>query len=323
MARLLCRARPRRCWILEDQTRKKGVIPALTRHRGGGYDASSGSGRTLDQYERFSRGEPGTRENLEISRPMRGGWGVTGLCLALLCAVLPQNLRAAPRGAPEVELDGPRSKSPPQPFPTTLRLKIPYARTWDAVVAVLASRGFPLEVVARNSGVVGTGWKITQPNHQVQINRREFLGRKAERLTVLVRPLTEGSQIDVRSIEDEPFDHESPDEKADQESEDVSKSDSPEDEVEEEEEVEVKNSIAAIDLMFPLGAYGLTEPLAESPTVMFRGATVWTCDEAGTLEHADVFVTGLEEGGFDNVVGLPVGLTLRLLREAGAEIADH
>ncbi len=35
-------------------------------------------------------------------------------------------------------------------------------------------------------------------------------------------------------------------------------------------------------------------------------------------ENADAFVTSLEEGGFDNVVGLPVGLTLELLRRAGA-----
>jgi septum formation protein len=35
-------------------------------------------------------------------------------------------------------------------------------------------------------------------------------------------------------------------------------------------------------------------------------------------ESADRFVTALEAGGFDNVVGLPVALTLRLLREAGA-----
>ena len=34
-------------------------------------------------------------------------------------------------------------------------------------------------------------------------------------------------------------------------------------------------------------------------------------------ENADAFVTGLEEGGFDNVVGLPVRLTERLLAEAG------
>lgn len=35
-------------------------------------------------------------------------------------------------------------------------------------------------------------------------------------------------------------------------------------------------------------------------------------------ENADAFVTALEEGGFDNVVGLPVALTLRLLEESGA-----
>ena len=33
-------------------------------------------------------------------------------------------------------------------------------------------------------------------------------------------------------------------------------------------------------------------------------------------ENADAFVTGLEEGGFDNVVGLPVELTLGLLERA-------
>jgi septum formation protein len=35
-------------------------------------------------------------------------------------------------------------------------------------------------------------------------------------------------------------------------------------------------------------------------------------------ESADRFVTRLEEGGFDNVVGLPVRLALELLRRAGA-----
>ena len=39
-------------------------------------------------------------------------------------------------------------------------------------------------------------------------------------------------------------------------------------------------------------------------------------------ETADRFVVGLEGGGFDNVVGLPVALTLELLRAAGAERGD-
>ncbi|MBL4866583.1 MAG: Maf family protein [Pseudomonadales bacterium] len=40
-------------------------------------------------------------------------------------------------------------------------------------------------------------------------------------------------------------------------------------------------------------------------------------DKAGGYaiqETADAFVSRLEGGGFDNVVGLPVGLTLDLLR---------
>jgi septum formation protein len=44
-------------------------------------------------------------------------------------------------------------------------------------------------------------------------------------------------------------------------------------------------------------------------------------DKAGGYaiqENADVFVTNLEGGGFDNVVGLPVGRTLGLLARAGA-----
>ena len=45
------------------------------------------------------------------------------------------------------------------------------------------------------------------------------------------------------------------------------------------------------------------------------------CGKAGGYaiqETADRFVTRLEGGGFDNVVGLPVALTLELLRQAGA-----
>jgi septum formation protein len=40
-------------------------------------------------------------------------------------------------------------------------------------------------------------------------------------------------------------------------------------------------------------------------------------------ESADRFVTRLEEGGFDNVVGLPVGLALDLLARLGAEVPER
>ena len=46
-------------------------------------------------------------------------------------------------------------------------------------------------------------------------------------------------------------------------------------------------------------------------------------DKAGGYaiqENADVFVTRLEGGGFDNVVGLPVARTLALLAQAGAPL---
>ena len=40
-------------------------------------------------------------------------------------------------------------------------------------------------------------------------------------------------------------------------------------------------------------------------------------------ENADAFVTELSGGGFDNVVGLPVPLTLRLLGDLGARLAPR
>jgi len=49
-------------------------------------------------------------------------------------------------------------------------------------------------------------------------------------------------------------------------------------------------------------------------------------DKAGGYaiqESADRFVTALRGGGFDNVVGLPVALTLSLLRAAGARLAER
>ena len=42
--------------------------------------------------------------------------------------------------------------------------------------------------------------------------------------------------------------------------------------------------------LYPLGANGLESPLTETTTVMFRGATVWTCEKAGILAEADVLI---------------------------------
>jgi septum formation protein len=61
-------------------------------------------------------------------------------------------------------------------------------------------------------------------------------------------------------------------------------------------------------------------PIAVEERRAYVASGEWR-DKAGGYaiqESADRFVTRLEEGGFDNVVGLPVALTLKLLAEAGA-----
>ncbi len=41
-------------------------------------------------------------------------------------------------------------------------------------------------------------------------------------------------------------------------------------------------------IFYPLGAYGRSQPLPEAEHILFRGATVWTCEEAGKIENGDV-----------------------------------
>ena len=58
--------------------------------------------------------------------------------------------------------------------------------------------------------------------------------------------------------------------------------------------------------------------LSESERRAYVDSGEWRGKAGGYAiqESADAFVTGLEEGGFDNVVGLPVALALRLIRSA-------
>ena len=44
------------------------------------------------------------------------------------------------------------------------------------------------------------------------------------------------------------------------------------------------------EVRFPFGAFGAGARIAGQPTVLFRDATVWTCDEAGKLEKTDVLI---------------------------------
>ncbi len=46
----------------------------------------------------------------------------------------------------------------------------------------------------------------------------------------------------------------------------------------------------AVEVTYPLGAYGLAAAPESSEVVMFRGATVWTCGDAGIIEGGDVLV---------------------------------
>jgi septum formation protein len=63
-------------------------------------------------------------------------------------------------------------------------------------------------------------------------------------------------------------------------------------------------------------------PIAAREIEAYVDSQEWR-DKAGGYaiqESADRFVTRLEEGGLDNVVGLPVALALRLLASLGAEL---
>ena len=66
--------------------------------------------------------------------------------------------------------------------------------------------------------------------------------------------------------------------------------------------------------------YVTMRALTEAELAAYVASGEWR-DKAGAYtiqETADRFVTRLEEGGFDNVVGLPVALSLRLLAELDA-----
>jgi N-acetylglucosamine-6-phosphate deacetylase len=43
------------------------------------------------------------------------------------------------------------------------------------------------------------------------------------------------------------------------------------------------SSAPATPVLYPLGAYGLEQPLADPDTAIFRGATIWTCDQTGVI----------------------------------------
>ena len=62
--------------------------------------------------------------------------------------------------------------------------------------------------------------------------------------------------------------------------------------------------------------------LSEAELAAYAASGEWRGKAGGYAiqESADAFVTRLEGGGFDNVVGLPVALTLALLERLGGPV---
>lgn len=59
----------------------------------------------------------------------------------------------------------------------------------------------------------------------------------------------------------------------------------------EKDEVDAEARDAAYSqVRFPFGAFGSDTRIAEQSTVLFRNATIWTCDEAGKLQNADILI---------------------------------
>ncbi|MCC9604084.1 amidohydrolase family protein [Stieleria sp. JC731] len=57
-----------------------------------------------------------------------------------------------------------------------------------------------------------------------------------------------------------------------------------------EKEPKTFRSLSEITVNYPLGGYGVVDPIAVESAILFRGATVWTCGPQGVLESADVLV---------------------------------
>ncbi len=53
--------------------------------------------------------------------------------------------------------------------------------------------------------------------------------------------------------------------------------------------VDATQSVAC-EVNYPLGALGRTAPPEQPDVLLIKNATIWTCDEAGILEHADILV---------------------------------
>lgn len=76
--------------------------------------------------------------------------------------------------------------------------------------------------------------------------------------------------------------------------------------------------VAYSGVRFPFGAFGSDARIAEQSTVLFRNATLWTCEEAGKIENADILIRDgliIEVGS-----GLKVPRECRVIDASGKHI---
>ena len=56
------------------------------------------------------------------------------------------------------------------------------------------------------------------------------------------------------------------------------------------DEPSAEEEVIATPVLLPLGAFGCEQRITAHPSVLFRRATVWTCDTIGTLQNTDVLI---------------------------------
>ncbi len=165
----------------------------------------------------------------------------------------------------------------------------------------------------------------TVPLHKVDPNYPEGVSRlsirsvasdeETVRFPTLVFPDGESTTISFNAVVPESADESAPQEE-DAEN-DVEQDDSEEGDA--EQDPKEKSPAEVTTLLFPLGGFGLPEPISEQPIVMFRGATIWTCEQAGVLEETDVLI----RDGLISQIGkkLPVPENCQVIDARGKHIS--
>ncbi|WP_052031546.1 amidohydrolase family protein [Novipirellula maiorica] len=124
---------------------------------------------------------------------------------------------------------------------------------------------------------------------QLTVLRVDEEDAKSPRLLATLRsPSGDSETLTLKRSEDSTPDAEQTSKKADP----SKKKDSANESDSSETKAELASPSDPIELVYPLGAFGLTEKPEQPPLVVFRGATVWTCGDDGVISPCDVLVRG-------------------------------